>query len=428
MSPDAPVAIVGGGVAGLACALHLHAAGVPVRVLEAADAVGGRMRSDLVDGYRIDRGFQVLLTAYPEVRALLDLGALRLGAFGPGARLRIAGGFVDVLDPLRRPASLLRQLASRALPLRDQLRLARLRWAATRGSLDDLYARPAQSAQARLRALGFSDAAVERFFRPFFAGVFLERELASSSRLLEFAFRHFALGAAALPADGIEAVPRQLAARLPPGTITTGACVDAVEPDAVCVDGARVPAAAVVIATDGAAAHLLAPELPPRAHHGTACLSFAAERDPVGVPLLVLDAARSGPVNHLCVPSAVAPSYAPPGRALASASVVGVPSGSAAELERAARAQLRGWFGAEVESWRLLRIDRIPRALPSQSPGELEPVQRPVQLRPRLFVCGDHRDMGSLHGALHSGRRAAVAVRAALGVGALPSPASRAPS
>ena len=417
MIPDAPVAIVGAGVAGLACALHLHAAGLPVRVLEAAEAVGGRMRSDLVDGYRIDRGFQVLLTAYPEVKALLDLPALRLGAFAPGARLRVAGGFVDLVDPLRRPGALLRQLAAAALPLSDQLRVALLRFAATRGSLEALYARPAESTQRRLRALGFSESAIERFFRPFLAGVFLERELASSSRLLEFALRHFALGDAALPADGIEAVPRQLADRLPPGTITTSACVDGIERDAVHVEGARVPAAAVVIATDGAAAPLLARELPPRAHNGTVCLSFAAEADPVRAPLLVLDAERSGPVNHLCVPSAVQPTYAPAGRSLISASLVGESSRSAAELERAARAQLRGWFGAQVEAWRLLRIDRIPRALPRQTPSELEPVERSVQLGPRVFVCGDHRDIGALHGALRSARRAAAAVRAALGVG-----------
>ncbi len=414
---DEPVAIVGGGVAGLACAIHLHAAGVPVRVYEGSDRVGGRVRTDWVEGHRIDRGFQVLLTAYPEVRAMLDLAALRLGAFTSGARIRLGGRFSDVLDPLRQPRALPSLIASPAMTAADKARLGAFRLHATRGSLATLYARPEQSALERLRARGFGEGAIENFFRPFFAGVFLERELASSSRFLEFALRHFALGDAALPAEGMEAIPRQLAAALPAGAIRTRAPVDAIEAAALRIDGERVAASALVIATDGEAARRFVPTLPALRHNPALCLSFSAEADPVGAPLLVLDAERSGPINHLCVPSAVAPSYAPAGRALVSASTVGAPEDSAADLERAARAQLRGWFGAQVDAWRLLRIDRIARALPHQPVGALDPVERPVQFGPRLFVCGDHRDMGSLHGALHSGRRAARAVCNSLGIG-----------
>jgi phytoene dehydrogenase-like protein len=143
----------------------------------------------------------------------------------------------------------------------------------------------------------------------------------------------------------------------------------------------------------------------------------------VGAPLLVLDAEGGGPVNHVCVPSAVAPSYAPAGQTLVSASVIGVPNASDAELARHARAQLRGWFGAEVDAWRLLRVDRIAHALPQQLAGALQPVEREVRFGPRLFVCGDHRDMGSLHGALCSGRRAAAAVCTALGLAREPAAA-----
>jgi phytoene dehydrogenase-like protein len=409
------VAIVGAGLAGLSCAVHLQRAGLPVQVFEAADAVGGRVRSDVVDGFRIDRGFQVLSTAYPEVRAMLDLAALRLGCFVPGALVRLGGGFARFLDPTRRPRELLRTLGSGVMAPADQLRVLALRRSATRGTLEGLYARPERSAISELRARGFGEAAIEHFFRPFFAGVFLERELASSSRFLEFAFRHFALGDATLPAEGMGAIPRQLAAALAPGTVRTHAPIEAIEASAVRVAGERHPAAAIVLATDGESARRFAPALPELRHNGTACLSFAAEQDPVGEAVLVLDADRGGPVNHVCVPSAVAPSYAPPGQALISASVVGVPRESDAELERVVRVQLAGWYGPAVRGWRLLRIDRIVKALPSQPVGWLEPVERPVQLGPRLFVCGDHRDLGSLHGALRAGRRAAAAVVAALG-------------
>jgi phytoene dehydrogenase-like protein len=425
----APVAIVGGGVAGLACAVHLHEAGAPAFVFEASDRVGGRVRTDRVDGFQLDRGFQVLPTAYPEVQTLLDVAALELGAFLPGARVRVDGAFADVVDPLRRPREVTRLFGSPVMPFADQLRVGAFRLHTTRGSLAALYARPEQSALQRLRARGFSDAAIENFFRPFFAGVFLERELASSSRFLEFAFRHFALGEATLPAQGMEAIPRQLAARLPEGAIRVAAPVEAIEAGGVRVGGEFIATSAVVIATDAQNARRFLPTLPLVRHNATTCLSFAAERDPVGAPLLVLDAEGGGPVNHVCVPSAVAPSYAPAGQALVSASVIGVASASDAELARAARTQLRGWFGAEVDAWRLLRVERIAHALPEQLAGALQPVEREVRFGPRLFVCGDHRDMGSLHGALRSGRRAAEAVCVALGLArdlAVPFPRRRA--
>jgi phytoene dehydrogenase-like protein len=407
---SAPVAIIGAGVSGLACAVHLHEAGVPTQLFEASDRAGGRVRTDLVDGFRIDRGFQVLQTAYPEVRALLDLEALRLGRFTPGARIRLAGRFESFVDPSRRLRELPGLVGSPVMRLADQLRVATFRLRTTAGSLERLYARGETSALERLHEQGFSQVAIERFFRPFFAGVFLERELASSSRFLEFAFRHFALGDAALPAEGMGAIPRQLAGRLPAGAIHVNAPVESLERHGLRVGGAHVDASAVVIATDGEAARDFLPALPTLRHNGTACLSFAADADPVGAPILLLDAERSGPLNHVCVPSAVAASYAPAGQALVSASVIGIPLESDAELASGARKQLRMWFGTRVDAWRLIRIDRVPRALPRQLPGWLEPVEREVRLGPRTFVCGDHRDMGSLHGALRAGRRAAAAV------------------
>jgi len=413
---SSPVAIVGAGVSGLACAVHLHESGVPVQVFEAGREVGGRVRTDLVDGFRIDRGFQVLPTAYPEVQAMLDLGALALGRFTPGALVHRGGRCARFLDPARRPRELPRTLASGVMPIADQLRVLALRRRATRGTLAELYARPDRPALASLRDCGFGTSAIERFFRPFFAGVFLERELTTSSRLLEFAFRSFALGDAALPADGMAAIPRQLAARLPAGAVRTHARVEEIEAGALRVAGERIEAEAIVVATDGEAARRLVPALPALRHNATACLSFAAKADPVGEPVLVLDGEASGPVNHLCVPSTVAPSYAPAGQALVSASTIGNPGESDAALELTVRAQLTGWFGGAVAGWRLLRIDRVARALPRQPVGWLDPVERAVQFGPRLFVCGDHRDIGSLHGALRAGRRAAHAVAAALGV------------
>ncbi len=175
--------------------------------------------------------------------------------------------------------------------------------------------------------------------------------------------------------------------------------------------GETVGGDAVVVATEGPEAARLA-SLPAPGSRPVTCLYFAAEHAPLAEPLLVLDGDGTGPVNNLCFPTQVAPAYGPAGATLVSASVVGGAAGDAEEaaLERAVRAQAEGWFGAEVRGWRHLRTYHIRHAQPEQRPGTLEPVERPVRLASGLFVCGDHRDTASLHGAMLSGRRAAEAI------------------
>jgi phytoene dehydrogenase-like protein len=282
-----------------------------------------------------------------------------------------------------------------------------------KGPLDRVFAGEETTTERALRREGFSEELLEGFLRPWLAGVFLERELATSSRMMAFVLRMFAEGDAALPATGMGEIPRQIASRLGPGTVRTGARVRALEPGAAILDGGeRVEGGAVVVATDGRVAADLLPDLPRRATKGVTCLYFAAERDPVGEPVLVLDGEGKGPVNNLCVPSTVAPSYAPPGAALISASVLGVPEDGGHRLEAAVRDQMHAWFGREVATWRHLRTMHIPHALPDQTAPALREAQRPVRHAPGVYVCGDHRDNASIQGAMVSGRRAADAVLA----------------
>jgi phytoene dehydrogenase-like protein len=412
LSGRPPVIVVGAGVAGLACARTLLRAGCGVRVLEASDDVGGRVRTDRVGGFLIDRGFQVLTTSYPEARRALDLEALRLGLFEPGALVQLNGRLERFLDPVRRPGALPGLLRSPLARWRDGLRLLRLRHSVGRGSLEALGERPDVPTLAALRDHGFGEAMIERFLRPFWAGIFLERELTTSSRFFDFTLRMFGTGHAALPAEGMAAIPRQLAEGLPAGTVDLETPVEAVEVGAVLAAGRRYTAEAVVVAADASNAARLLPAVPDPGFHPATCLSFEAETPPVGEPLLVLDGEGRGPVNHLCVPSVVSPDYAPPGRSLVSASVVGPVATGDASLETSTLRQLEGWFGRDVAGWRLLRVDRVERALPRQEPGWLEPMSRTTRVRPGVFVCGDHRDVASLHGALFSGRKAAEAVLA----------------
>lgn len=411
------VIVIGGGLAGLACALRLQQQGIEALLLEGADRVGGRVRTDRVEGFALDRGFQVYLTAYPEGRRVLDLEALGLRPFYPGALVRRRGRFHKVADPWRHPLDGIAGLASPVGTLGDKLKVRALRRRACGGTVDERLSAPQTTTLEALRGDGFSEGMIDAFFRPFLGGVFLERELQTSSRMLEFVFRMFSVGDAALPVSGMQAIPEQLSLRLPVGAVRTDTVVVGVDREGVTLAGGkRLPARAVVIATEGPeAVRLAARDLgvrvgPAPAARGATCLYFAASKPPVAEPILVLAGDGDGPVNNLCVPSQVQPGYAPPGASLVSVTVVGVPALGDAALLAVVLDQLTGWFGAAVRGWQHLRTYRIPYALPSATPAELDPPSRPVRLRDGLYVAGDHRETPSIQGALVSGRLAAEAL------------------
>lgn len=412
MAAGSDVVIVGAGLAGLVCAGDLTRAGVACTVLEASDGVGGRVRTDEVDGFLLDRGFQILLTAYPEVERRLDLDALDLRRFAPGARVRVGDRFRTVADPLRRPLALPATLTAGVASPADAAKLLRLLVEVRRGSVPDLLRRPETSTAARLERAGFSHRMVERFWQPLFAGIQLDPGLEVSSRRFEVILRMLAVGATAVPARGMGAVPAQLAAALPEGSVRLGAPVARVGPGRVeLADGEVLTARAVVVATEGPAAHrLLGERVPDPGSRAAGCLWYSTARPPLEGPWLVLGSGP-GPVRNLAVMSEVAPSYAPPGRALVAAAVPG-PAALAGDLEVRAREQLASWFGSSTTDWELLRTDVIPHGQPAQAPP-LHPRQR-VGLGEGLFVCGDHRDTASLQGAMFSGERTARAVLARL--------------
>lgn len=409
---DPDVLIVGGGLAGLCCGKRLAECGVTFRIVEGSDGVGGRVRTDLVDGFRLDRGFQIYLTAYPEGRRVLDLAALDLKPFTRGANVWVNGRFHRVADPRSEPlagvASLLNAVGSPA----DKLRLVKLYWDIDRGPLADQFTKDERLTLDLLRTTGgFGPKIIDRLFRPFFGGVALEKNLATSSRFFRFIFRMFAEGPGAVPAFGMQAIPDQIAAALPAGSVRTNAKVERVgHREVTLASGETLRARAVVAAVEGpAAARLLGSDVPDPGSNGSTTLYYAADAAPTPEPILMLDGDGRGPVNSVVVMSNAAPAYSPAGKALVSASVVGIPAEADDELDRRSHAQLREWFGAAVDSWRLLRVYRIPHSLPDQTAGKLDPWQRPVRLRPGLYVCGDHRDNGSIDGAMTSGFRAAQA-------------------
>jgi protoporphyrinogen oxidase len=414
----APVVIIGAGLSGLAAARTLHAARVPFVVLDASNAVGGRVRTDVVDGFRMDRGFQVYLDAYPEPPRYVDLGRLDLHAFEAGALVRLESGFTRLADPFRDPLGALPTVFSPVGSLRDKLRVARLRQSLRGMTVSDVFAREETTTLDALgRRWGFSAQMIDRFFRPFLGGITLDPSLGASSRMFEFVFKMFSEGRATLPAQGMQTLPNEVAAPLPPGSIRLNTVATAIEASSVVLQsGERVDASSVVVATEAPAAErlgVLDGSLPtPTSGLGEVCFYYAAPASPTGGPTLVLNGTGEGPITNLSVLSDVSPEYAPPGQSLVSIVVVGVPGEPDRSLETRVRAQLGRWYGPVVAEWRMLRSYRITYGLPRQDPPFLSPRDADVRVRPALYRCGDWAATASINGAMRSGRRAAEALLA----------------
>ena len=407
---DTEVLVIGAGLAGLRCADVLISAGCDVLVWEAENAVGGRIRTDVVDGFRCDRGFQVLNPAYPELRRAVDLSALRLQSFGAGIVLRRDEGSAVWVHPLRDPGRVPAMLASGGFKPHDLVAMARWAAPALRPKTLKAQHRPDHTLREALDRAGMRGE-LRRVVDRFLAGVVLDASGASSNAFALLLARMFVLGVPALPADGMQALPQQLAARAN-GRIAFGHEAVRIEPDSggwwVYGDGISVRAQQVVVATDAVAAASLTKEAAPEMR-GVVTDWWATDQPLPGPPMLRVDARRDppGPVLNTAVISAVAPTYAPPGQHLIAASAL-VERGGTVPDESAMREHAANILESDRRGWRLLIRHVIRDALPVQlAPLSL---RRPVRTSAGIWLCGDHRDTASIQGALVSGRRTAEAI------------------
>ncbi|WP_406167275.1 FAD-dependent oxidoreductase [Streptomyces canus] len=456
---QADVVIVGAGVAGLSAAHRLTSQGVTVAVLEAAPCVGGRMSTEKVDGFRLDRIGQLLSTAYPELRLAPGLDGLVLRPFAPGVLLhgdgrhhrvdapagaRSARGALRAVRALAsaprglpgpRLVTASRRAAARratfrvlpgagqgtasraaraAAPLGGAVDQARLGAALTRFStvpVERLLARPELPAGQSLAARGLPARTIDGFLRPLLAALLCDPALTTSSRCADLALRAFAGGRLCVPEGGAEALPELLAQTLPPGTVHTGVRVTSVATTAVTTaEHGEIRCRAVLLATDARAAAELLPGLRVPDFHPVTVVHHTTDEPPHTGSALLLDADRGGPVAHTAVISEVDPSRAPSGRALISSTVLGTPP---SDLETAVRTHLGRLYGTPTHRWETLAVHHTREAVPAMpAPHDL---RRPVRLLAGLYVCGDHRDTSTVQGALHSAHRATTAILKDLG-------------
>ncbi len=419
-----PVVVVGAGLAGLICALSLHEAGQRVLVLETSDGVGGRVRSDLDrEGFVLDRGFQVLLDAYPAARRWVDHPALRPMAFDAGAHVWSGKRLLPLADPFRHPSNALRDLTSPVFPLADKLRLARLGGRVLRAEWQSAAEAAAEAGDIAAAELlwgeGFTPAFVDRFARPFWGGILLDPSLASAAGPLLFTLKMFLTGRAVLPAEGVGMMPAHLARRLPSTSIRLRTDVEGLVREDGAVRGVRIGgetirAAAVVVATDPPTARRLTgvPQLPGE-EQGLGCVTvfLASERNPGVGPRLILDGTRRCVVNHLAPLSAVQPAYAPRGQHLLAAVVVGEAlARDDDDLAHLARIDAAGMLGHDAAAWRVLAVRRIPFSQFAQPPGVFATLPSATTGEPGLYLASEATVDSSYNGAILGGEAAARAV------------------
>jgi glycine/D-amino acid oxidase-like deaminating enzyme len=411
---DDPVVVVGAGLAGLCAARQLAVHQVPVVVLEASDAVGGRVRTDRVDGFALDRGFQVYNPSYPEAARVLDHAALELTELASGVIAATPRGPFRLGDPRSLPSWAV-QSASWATgsPL-AKARFARYALSTSTTPARLLALRLDTPASVQLRGIGVDDALYEYVLRPFLAGVFLEPDLATSRRFLDLVLKSFVRGAPSLPREGMQAIPEQLAAALPAGTIRLHARVRGLSAGSVRTDTEELRASHVILAVEEPAAAALLPGLAVRSGNAVTTWYHAAPEGALlagGLGVLTVDGTRQGPLINTVPLTNALPSYSASGRVLVSSSALGVHTGS--DAERAVRAQLSRLYRIDSSAWECVAAYPIPYALPSmRSPLT---VRKPVRIQDGVVLAGDWRDTASIQGAMVSGRRAADEVLRSLG-------------
>jgi len=400
------ITIIGAGISGLTAAVYLHQKGYKIQILEASERAGGRIKTDLIDGFRLDRGFQVLLMEYPETKALLDYKKLNLKRFLPGATVLYDEGQFEIADPFRRPSATLATIFAPVGSLKDKINTFFLKNKLVKISIPNIFKQPEIETILQLKNYGFSPKMIDRFYKPFFSGIFLENDLKTSSTMFDFVMKMFSDGDAAIPELGMEEIPKQLLSMLPENSIQYNVKVTAIENNTIiCENGPTLKADKIIIATEaiGIASNYISKAK--QNFHQVTNVYFEAKIAPTQKAVVILNAdTHKKWVNNLTIMSNVSKKYAPKGKVLISISYNGIPAIDDTTLSENMKTELKKWYGNQVDDWKMLKTFRIKYALPNQEKVSNEVSPSEIKIGENLFICGDHLMNGSINAAMKSGR------------------------
>ena len=401
--------IVGAGAAGLVAAKELESYKLKTLIIDAAPQVGGRLHSEEVDGFRLDHGFQVLLSAYPMVKKHLDLKALQTKAFSPGAFLFSGAKTITVQDVNRNPAAIFSMIFSSVGSIFDKLKMARLRKEVLEQNAEEIFNRKDESTLQFLKDYGFSAKIINRFFKPFFGGIFLEFDLNTSARQFLFIFKMFSEGDALLPAKGIAAVALQLKSQLKSTEFRLNTPVKGLQTGKVILDdGEEIEAQQIIVATDP---QRILPQLEDTLDwNRTMQVYFEAPSNVFSKKLISLSFAKNGLINNIACLSAVQPTYAPAGKHLYSVSLKKDPGMSENKLFEAIMLELKPLIGNATKDWKLIRSYKVQKALPQVDQVVYERAFEESRVMDGVYLAGDFLLNPSLNAAMLSGELAAKAL------------------
>ena len=402
---DKKIFIIGAGLAGLTAAVELEKMGYAPTVLEATDRAGGRVKTDYANGFQFDHGFQVLLTEYPEVKRYLDLEALSLGYFKPGATIYRSGKIFQLVDPWRQPAGLFTAILSPVGSIFDKLKIWQLSTGLKRLSIDEIFKTPSVTTLEYLQNYGFSDRIIDNFFRPFFSGIFLENELSTSSRLFQFIFKMFAEGHAAVPAQGMQAIPEQLAQHLEKTTFHFNTAVEQVSNGQIKTSKGDFAYDAVIIGVEPSS--LLADyKKPSVSFKSTVNLYFnIPKQNSRGFIGLIADKGQLS--NNIAMLDDVGANYNAGAGSLISVSIVGKPTLNEDEIVAAVSSELAGYLNIAEEEIKHLKSYFIDVALPVVNEPVMNVDIDKIRHTKGIYLAGDYLLGGSLNGAMLAGRQSA---------------------
>jgi protoporphyrinogen oxidase len=398
--------VIGAGVSGLIAARVLEDNGFSPIILETTDRVGGRVKTDIVDGYQLDHGFQVLLTAYPAAQKYLDFKSLDLQKFLPGASIFKNDKQLIIGDPLREPSLLFSTLFSGIGTLSDKLKILKLNMRLKKKTLEAIFSEKEQSTLSYLIGLGFSNEMITDFFTPFFSGIFLEKKLETSSRMFEFVYKMFGEGYAALPKAGIEAIPKQLFQNLKNTTFRFNTKVASIkEGEIVLADTTKLESHFTIVATE---ASNLIPNLKNQHTEWKSCdtLYFETERRVIKKPLIGLIPKNETLINNIFYHTSL-PTSIKPTKELLSVTVLDNQNLSSELLIEQVKKELQK--NCAIDSCKFIKQYNIPMALPKLNDLQYEMLPSETRLTDSLFLAGDTQLNGSLNAAMISGERAALA-------------------